>query len=194
MIRQCCDCKRIWVSGQWVHPTPELLSAQALADHLVRIVAVEGPVHGDEITTRVRTLWGVTRAGARLKSAVADALRIAVGRGDVVEAAGFYTTPDQPIVVRDRAQTTSAGLKKPDLLPPVELDQAIISIVTENFGATRADLIVAVARRLGFAATGAALRARLSERIDDLLGQGRLIPRGLARAVTKRIGGGRGRT
>ena len=156
---------------------PEMLSSQILAESLVRIVTIEGPVHGDEIAARVRTLWGVPRAGARLKTAVADALRVAAGRGDVFEADGFYTIPDRSIIVRDRSQV-SAGLKKPELLPPAELDLAILTVVTENFGATRGDLIVAVARRLGFAATGTTLRARLSERIDHLLARGRLNVKG----------------
>lgn len=157
---------------------PEMLSISGLADDLTRIVVIEGPVRGDEIVARVRTLWRVPRVGARLKAAVTDALRAAVGRGDLVEAAGFYMIPGQPIIVRDRSQTISPGLKKPEFLPPVEIDQAIITVVEENFGATRADLIVAVSRYLGFAATGAALRGRLSERIENLLGQNRLVLRG----------------
>ena len=25
MIRQCCECKRIWISGQWIKPLPRQL-------------------------------------------------------------------------------------------------------------------------------------------------------------------------
>jgi len=30
-----------------------------------RIVEVEGPIHEDEVTARVRDLWGLGRAGSR---------------------------------------------------------------------------------------------------------------------------------
>jgi len=36
-----------------------------MADVVFRIVEVEGPIHEDEVTARVRDLWGLGRAGSR---------------------------------------------------------------------------------------------------------------------------------
>jgi len=141
----------------------------AVADDVARIVAIEGPVHGEEIVARLRSLSGQARSTPRLKAAVAAALRLAEQNGGLVGQEGFYTVPDQAVVARDRSRVMSAGLKKPEMLPPAEVDHAIVTIAGENYGAAPADLIPAVARRLGFASTGIALRGIVTERIDFLL-------------------------
>ena len=150
----------------------------ALADDVVRIVEVEGPVHGDEIAARIRTLSGQARMTPRLKSAVTMAMRLAEDEGRVVGATGFYTLPDQPIHVRDRARVASTGLKKPEMLPPAEVDHAIVTIASENYGAVPEDLIPAVARRLGFALTAIALREFIAGRCEILLRRNILTRRG----------------
>ncbi len=150
----------------------------ALAADVARIVSIEGPVHPDEIAARVRTLSGQARMTPKLKSAVAAALRAAEADGAVAMQDGFYTVPDQPIIARDRSRVSATGLKKPEMLPPSEVDHAIVTVVGENYGATPADLIPAVARRLGFALTGSALRELVAGRVDLLLRRNILGQRG----------------
>ena len=153
-------------------------SISLLAEDVARIVSVEGPVHGDEIAARIRTLSGQPRMTPRLKTAVAAALRAAEQAGVVMGDGGFYALPDQPILVRDRSLVTSMGLKKPDMLPPAEVDHAIVTIAGENYGAVLNDLIPAVARRLGFALTATALREFIAIRSEILLQRNILTHRG----------------
>lgn len=157
---------------------PQDLPLGRMVDIVTKIVAVEGPVHGDEIAARVRTLWGLPRMGAKVKGAVARAVEQAAIAGAIEGGPFFYAMPGQPIVVRDRAKVTSPGLRKPDLLPPAEIDQAIVTTVADNFGATSDELVVAVARGFGFASTSEALKSVFEARIRRLVETGTLVEKG----------------
>jgi very-short-patch-repair endonuclease len=145
-----------------------------MADHVAKIVEIEGPIHLDEIATRIRSLWGLHRAGARIRAAVLRATEIAIHRG-MIEGGPFYSIPGQAIIVRDRGAVISSSLRKPEMLPPLEIDAALLKVVDDNFGAGRDELIQAAARLFGYAATSAQLRNILGEGVSRLLADGRLI-------------------
>ena len=156
---------------------PTDLPLAQMAGIVTRIVAVEGPVHGDEVMARVRQLWDLPRVGPKFKAAVTRALDQAAKAGQV-SGGPFYRTPDQAVTVRDRSGVASATLRKPDMLPPDEIDLAVITMVADNFGATRAELVTAVARQLGFSSTSAPLRSVLEGRIASLTASGALVEKG----------------
>jgi len=60
------------------------------------------------------------------------------------------------------------------MLPPTEIEAAAISIVDENFGAGRDELIQAVSRAFGFSSTSAQLRTEIDAGIERLEQQGAL--------------------
>jgi len=154
--------------------------AAPLADmtaYVFKIVEEEGPIHIDEIATRVRELWGLQRAGARIRAAVARAADLAAGRGLITEGP-FHAIPARDVVVRNRANVSSATLRKPEMLPPSEIDAAILAVVGENFGASRDELVQAVSRDFGFSATSAQLRSVLEGRVDHLVAGGALTLNG----------------
>jgi len=136
--------------------------------YVVRIIELEGPVHIDEIVTRIRILWGLARAGARIRGAVIAAADLAVRKG-LVSPGPFHSLPGQDVVVRNRSDVVSSTLRRPEMLPPVEIDKAVLDIVGGNFGATRDELIPAASRTFGYSATSAQLRSVISARIDELL-------------------------
>jgi len=155
---------------------PQDLPLGRMVDVVTKIVAAEGPVHGDEIMARVRALWALPRLTARVKAAVARAVEQAAIAGQI-EGGPFYAAPGQPVTVRDRSRA-SAGLRKPDMLPPAEIDMAVMTTVADNFGATPDELVVAVARAFGFGATSAALRAVIEARARRLVETGALVEKG----------------
>lgn len=159
----------------WVNKSVEPHEAYLtdMMNYVVKVVEAEGPVHLDEIATRIRILWGLQRAGARIRAAVARATDLAASRG-LITSGPFYLLPSQPVVVRDRSGVVSATLRKPEMLPPAEIDEALRTIVGENFGASRDELVQASSREFGFAATSAQLRSVLDARIDALLAGGDL--------------------
>lgn len=99
-----------------------------LADYVEQIVEVEGPIHLDEITARIRTLWGLARAGSRIRAAVKAAVQRTVQRGTVT-GGPFYSRHGQHVIVRDRTSVGSPTLRRPDMLPPDEIQQAMLEIV-----------------------------------------------------------------
>ena len=149
-------------------------SPDDLADDVWRVVDIEGPVHAEEILARLRTLYAVPRLTARFKAALDEGLRLGLDRGLLEQTDDVYAIPGRDVPVRDRSQA-SAGLRKPERLPPAEIAQAILLTVTENYGAARSDLPPAVARRLGFATTSPALKARIDDGINRLLAAENLI-------------------
>jgi len=82
-------------------PLPETMK------HVVRVVSIEGPIHETEIVLRIRSLWGLARAGNRIRDAVLAAVRAAKRKGDIV--GGLF--PGQAVLVRDRN-----GLNPPERL------------------------------------------------------------------------------
>jgi hypothetical protein len=82
--------------------------------------------------------------------------------------------PGQAVNVRSRGDVESNTLRKPEILPPEEVMAAIVQLVEENYGAERDQLVQAVARLFGFAATSAQLREVVERALTDLLDSSRL--------------------
>lgn len=146
---------------------PHLTPLAQMAGYVVKVVETEGPVHLDEITARIRVLWGLGRAGSRVRAAVERATKAAAQQGMIV-GDPFYSTPGQAVVTRDRSLVDSLTLRKPEALPPAEIDHTLLMIVDANFGAGRDDLVQAASRAFGFAATSAQLREVLQAGIGRL--------------------------
>ncbi len=153
---------------------PHLLPTRALADILWKVVEVEGPVHEDELVTRVRSLWELGRAGARVQDAVAKAVRALVVSKECLREQGFLTVPGARVPVRNRAGTVSPNLRKAEFLPPAEVREAVQRLVSAHHGARSEELPVAVARLLGFRHTSAALRGLVREQVARWVGEGRM--------------------
>ncbi|MGJ4927000.1 DUF3320 domain-containing protein [Bradyrhizobium sp. HKCCYLS2038] len=152
---------------------PHETSLANMTKHVVEIVAIEGPVHESEIIVRIRSAWGLARAGNRIRDAVRAALNAAVAKGQIA-GGPFYAVPGQAIVVRNREDVQSTTLRKPEMLPPDEIKAAIIQVVEQNFGAEEDQLIQAVARLFGFGSTSAQLREAVQGSLATLLDAGRL--------------------
>ena len=157
---------------------PHEVPVDSMARTVERIIDIEGPIHAEEIVTRVRDLWGLARAGARIQGAVEEALRHpSLGERLLVDG-GFHDIAGRPVTVRDRAKAASRTLRKPELLPPREIRQAIVDIVREVHGARSEELVPAVARTLGFQTTSQPLRDRIVPQIDALVADGTLVAQG----------------
>ena len=151
---------------------PHELTAADMADVLDRIVAVEGPIHEEELITRVRELWGLKRAGGRIEESVARGVRALVAGGRCRSEERFLSRPDAPVPVRNREAVRSAGLRRVESLPPQEIRAAIRAVITACHGASAQEMPGAVARLLGFRATSTAMREAILRQIGVLTAQG----------------------
>jgi very-short-patch-repair endonuclease len=155
------------VGGLDLHETP----VGILADLIEKIVIVEGPVHIDEIVVRLRNAWGLKRAGGRIQSAVEQGLTAALHTKRLVMQERFLSTPGAVVTVRDRSAVQSEALRKPEMLPPQEIEVAILDTVQKNFGASPDEIIQTVSRSFGFKATSSQLRDVIQLKIDTLIEQ-----------------------
>jgi very-short-patch-repair endonuclease len=155
-----------------VNMQPHEVPLGSMAYTVERIVGTEGPIHEEEVVARVRDLWGLSRAGSRIQSAVQVALRHAVRKGNLLVEDDFYQQKDAPVVVRDRSDAASRTLKKPELLPPQEIREAIVELVREAHGLRREETATAVSRMLGFQTTSQQLRDRIHQQVELLVSRG----------------------
>ena len=144
-----------------------------------QVIAIEGPIHFDEIVTRLRGAWGLGRAGSRIRDAVQRALDVSQRQGRVLEDAGFYTQPGARVVVRDRSVAMSTTLRRPEMLPLAEIETALLSVVSKNFGATEDQAVQAVSRAFGVKSTSAQLKDVICAVLNSAVERGVLARRDL---------------
>jgi hypothetical protein len=143
----------------------------ALVEEAVRI---EGPVHADEVVSRIRDAWGLRRAGNRIQQAVEAAIDAAVTTGRLEKVAFFLSVPNAPVRIRDRSAASSQTLRRADMLPPSEIRVAVLDVVRNNLGATSDQIVQAVSRMFGIKSTSAAVRDVIQKQIDEALEAGLL--------------------
>ncbi|RFC62734.1 DUF3320 domain-containing protein [Fulvimarina endophytica] len=153
-----------------LHETP----VGKMADLVAQVVQVETPVHVNEVVARIRDAFGLQRAGARIQASVEQGVKQAVANRGIIQDGDFLSLADTEPTVRDRRDTLSPGLRRPETLPPDELKVGILRIVIDNFGATDDEVVGALSRQLGFKATSAQLRAVIGMYVEVLLTEGRL--------------------
>lgn len=155
---EMCRSLRIPVAGE-LHEVAEDALAIAVED----IVSVEGPVHLDEVVRRIRTIWGLQRAGNRIRSAIDRAIDVATRNRIVVREDDFLRIPGTPVRVRRRNGDPPARI---DLIADSEIAEAVSEVLRSQFATPREELIDAAARRLGIQVTTAPVEARVAAVLD----------------------------
>ena len=143
-----------------------------------KIVAIEGPIHVDEVTVRVRTAWDLHRSGGRIHSYVERAIAVSVHDRRLESQGQFLCVPGLKAQLRDRSNVLSAGLRRPDMLPPQELREGVLCVVRANLGGTRDEIALSVSRLMGFKATSTQLREVVLSVVSALIQENLLIQRG----------------
>ena len=156
---EVCRSLRIPVMGE-LHD----VSAASLAFAIEDVVQVEGPVHLAEVIRRIRTLWGLHRAGNRIREAVERGIQLAVD-GRIVERDGdFLRIPNTTTPLRRRNGDPPARI---DLISDAEIAESVKHVLRMQFATARRDLINAAARRLGIQATSSAVETRVDEVVEN---------------------------
>jgi very-short-patch-repair endonuclease len=151
-------------------PEPHLLPRRSMVDIIRRIVEIEGPIHCDEIARRVTRVCGYARTGKRIVDAVATGIRVAVEHGLVAREGDFiYPVDGRAPGVRDRSSVRSPSLRKPEMLPPMEIRVAALQVTRTHFGVSAEEVVTQVSRMLGFQATSAQLSSIISAELDRLI-------------------------
>jgi len=141
-----------------------------VAERLLAIVMVEGPVHVDRAARTLVACWGMARVGRTLRSSIADALRICTG---VKRIGDFYWLVDvAPAEWEFFRQPAEGDRRAPVEIPAEEWATAALWVVRRARSLSRDELERETARLLGFAQLGRKVRAGAGRGVDHLVGQG----------------------
>lgn len=127
------------------------------------------------MTTRLRSAWGLQRSGARIEAVVTRVVELICSKGEVVQEGAFLVNQKSAVILRNRQNVQSAGLRKPEMLPPQEIASGIKLVVKNNLGATDDEIVTSISRMFGFKATSSTLRKVISDVIETLLQNGELV-------------------
>ena len=167
---------------------PHEVPIGSMAYTVERIIEIEGPIHEEEIVSRVRDLWGLAKAGVRIQTAVKEAIRHASRNDKWSVESDCWRLSNAPIPVRDRSEAPSRSLKKPELLPPQEVREAILNLIRDAHGARQSEVATAVARILGFGATSQQLRDRIEQQLALLVSTNLVVAEGGVLSVRDAMG------
>lgn len=146
---------------------PHLLSDGQLANIVEQIVAIEQPVHEEEVGRRLAAACGLQRAGSRIQDAAGRGLRAARRQGRLMAQGPFWLVADEVrLVARDRSDLEAAEhVRKPAMISPLELAEAARIVLVENLALEPQELVVETARAIGFARTGSDVSAAIERAI-----------------------------
>jgi hypothetical protein len=156
---EMCRSIRIAVAGE-LHLVPVDRLAMAVED----IVSVEGPVHIDEVVRRLRVLWGLGRAGSRIRAAVENAVRVCIRRKQIEFKRDFLYFSTKPVLVRRRDGDPPARI---EYISNEEISEAIKLVLRRQFATEAEELITAVARVFGIQSTSEMTAARINTVLRD---------------------------
>ena len=149
---------------------PHLAPLSQRIDLIVRVVAIEGPLHLEELARRVAAAYGKKSTGRRIKDATVEAVTAAIHQGKGIEQEGsFLMTASQKAEppVRDRnAIPAGNSLLKAVYLPPMEIRAAASRIQQESGDMAPEEMVRAVARLLGFLRVGPDLSSVIAQALN----------------------------
>jgi very-short-patch-repair endonuclease/DNA polymerase III delta prime subunit len=120
-----------------------------LASLVVRVVEVEGPIHEDLLSERLKGVCGVERAGSNVQSNIGEAIHIAIRRKEIERRRqrNFLWKKDAPLTAF-RVPMNSFR-RSIDWIHRDEIALAILYLVEDQFGICRDELGRGVTRVFG---------------------------------------------
>lgn len=147
-----------------------------LTEAVEQVVNVEGPVHKEVALRRVRTAWGVGRAGNRIREAfyqaIANAERRQTIRSDRYHF--LWATAEHELIVRHPSAHPDS-LRRVSEVAREELDLATVNLARDARQITWDDLTAGVARLLGWGRRGAEIDRALDDAIRRLINLNKLV-------------------
>lgn len=157
---------------------------RTLAADVARVVAVESPVHFEDVARRILDANGVARLGSRIREHLEQAVRHRSIADAVVHLGDFlYAAGQEPgaVPVRDRSALASRSFER---IAPEEVRAAVVQTVRASFGMHAEEVPLAVCRALGFGQTSLPMRVVIEAGVDDLVTAGTLTERDGRLALT----------
>jgi hypothetical protein len=149
---------------------------EKLADTVAQVVAIEGPVHEEQMMRRVAEAWSLSRVGSRIEQRIRRAMQMRLNAEKMVLKDGFLWPvgmESPPVRRRDHD-----SVRDIDLICPEEIGRASYLLLKAQYGMSRDDLVTQTARLLGFNNTGQRVSARIEEVLQDSIASGHVLMNG----------------
>ncbi|TET34002.1 MAG: DUF3320 domain-containing protein [Planctomycetota bacterium] len=124
------------------------VSPWQLAKAVTKVVEAEGPICEDELIRRIRVLWGLGRAGKRVKDAIYNAIKVAI-KDKMISTKGKFLWPRNQGKCRVRRRYNDPS-PKIELICDQEIAEAVRLVLKYQFSTAREDLINRTAKLFGF--------------------------------------------
>ena len=131
------------------------------------IIAVEGPIHVNEVVKRVKDSCHIKRAGSKMKKQVQKAIKESENSGSIIRIGDFlYDASSNDVVIRRRVKP------KIDLISDEEISKNIETILSHKQSLTTASLTKEVSRNFGFKSTSRKTSAKIKSVLDSMIAEG----------------------
>jgi very-short-patch-repair endonuclease len=138
------------------------------------VAEIEGPVHINLLTSRLLSATGISRAGQRIQSKMVACIATLQASGSVRFRDDFVSVPNQVVALRDWSDLPPAQ-RKFEMVSNDELQHALLVTVRDGYSLERADCMSAALSLIGFKRLTTAIKARLDNLIDGLIGETRFV-------------------
>lgn len=154
-------------------------SPVVISEAIATVVNVEGPIHFDEVVKRIRDLWGLKRAGQRMKRVIERGVSYGVTNG-LIKRDNDFLWPMDLITPSVRCRSSDYPAKI-ELICSEEIEEAILLVLRHQFDTRPNELAVQASRLLGFRVTREMTSKVILQVVDQMIENGRLkeLPNGM---------------
>ena len=160
---QTCKDLKIPMQGELHQQT-----ISGLAKAVTEVVKVESPVHVDLVALRIRQLWGLKRAGTRMKNVIQAGIA-AARRGKLIYQNGdfLWTANNREIRVRCRTKP------KIEWICEEEIVEAMKFVLTSQGGMPDKSLITETVKLFGYKSAGQTVMRKMEPLLKKLVKSGK---------------------
>ena len=140
-----------------------------VADSVKLIVDIEGPIHVNEVTKRIKNSCHIKRAGANLKKTVNAAIETSENSGDIIRIGDFlYDASNNNVLIRRRNKPNI------ELISDEEISKSIELVLTYNPHISTKQVAKETSRNFGFKSTSKKTATRINGVLDLMIANNRV--------------------
>ena len=140
-----------------------------VSDSIKLIVDIEGPIHVDEVTKRIKESCHIKRAGSNLKKTVNAAIDNAESSGKIIKIGDFlYDASNNDVLIRKRNKPNI------DLISDEEIAKSIELVLTYNPNIKTKQIAKETSRNFGFKSTSKKTATRINSVLDLMIANNRV--------------------
>jgi hypothetical protein len=151
-----------------------------LTDMALEVICAEGPVHTDVVATRVARHWNLLKVGNRMVDAMEVVYQALVHGGKVEIRDGFCNL--RGAAPREKVRRPVAGhsetFRSIHHISPEEIALGMRFLLQEAISFEQDQLVVQVARTLGYDRTGSTIKDRLVDVLEKLVEKKQMVREG----------------